>query len=178
MDCPFQWRLRLGLKKLTSPLESVPQHISSPAPVSRSAFANSTNAGTVPELVPRKPGKGHTSEKPPAESTSNQPTMQKAPGRRPEGSSARPREGGVQPRGGRPPMQPGCCTPAVLLARVRGKQNPQKRCGRMKISHTITEGVAKETFFKKKKKRREEKKRFQEKTISIYQEMEELPSEK
>lgn len=67
LDCPFQWWLTLGLKKLTS-LESILQYVSRPAPVSASAFVNSTSAGIVPALVPRKPGQGHTPEKPPAES--------------------------------------------------------------------------------------------------------------
>lgn len=58
-----------GLDQKSSLLlwRAVPQHTSSPAPVSLSASANSASAGTVLALGPRKPGKGHTPEKPPAE---------------------------------------------------------------------------------------------------------------
>lgn len=48
-DCAFQWQLRHGLKELTSPLDS-------PAPISFSAFANSTSTGASTR---NKPGKGH-----------------------------------------------------------------------------------------------------------------------
>lgn len=82
-DCAFQWKLGLGLKELTPPPNS-------PAPISSSAFAQSTITGTSTSPTQARKG-SHTSEKPPNQSsiysssrrTTGQVTILKALGQGP-----------------------------------------------------------------------------------------------
>lgn len=131
-DCAFQWQLRLGLKELTPPLDS-------PAPISFSAFADSTSTGTS---IRNKPGKGHTHLK------NLQTKAVLTP--HPEGWQGRWPYWRSWGRGHTPGLADGFCTPAAYLASTQGTQSHPWQSRGTKISQALKEGMIKMSFLNKR----------------------------